>query len=67
MHCRHAFGDQYRATDLNVPGAGKMELVFHPEDGSEPQHFPVHDFDGPGFSCLSKDPSLHPKVAISPD
>ena len=50
--CRHAFGDQYRATDLVVPGAGKMELVFHPQDGSEPKHYPVHDFDGPGQLLL---------------
>ncbi|RVW05175.1 NADP-dependent isocitrate dehydrogenase [Rhodococcus xishaensis] len=36
---RHAFGDQYRATDFKVPGAGKITITFTPEDGSEPiQH-----------------------------
>ena len=33
---RHAFGDQYRATDLKVPGAGTVTITFTPEDGSEP-------------------------------
>ncbi|MFC7581045.1 NADP-dependent isocitrate dehydrogenase [Schaalia naturae] len=33
---RHAFGDQYRATDFKVPGAGTVTLTFTPEDGSEP-------------------------------
>lgn len=33
---RHAFGDQYKATDLKVPGAGTVTLTFTPEDGSEP-------------------------------
>jgi len=33
---RHAFGDQYRATDFRVPGAGTVTLTFTPEDGSEP-------------------------------
>ena len=36
---RHAFGDQYRATDFKVPGAGTVTLTFTPDDGSEPiQH-----------------------------
>lgn len=33
---RHAFGDQYRATDLKLPGAGTVTLTYTPEDGSEP-------------------------------
>ncbi|MCD4549787.1 NADP-dependent isocitrate dehydrogenase [Schaalia sp. lx-260] len=33
---RHAFGDQYKATDLTLPGAGTLTLTFTPEDGSEP-------------------------------
>ena len=45
---RHAFGDQYRATDIPIPGPGKLELVYHPQDGSEPQRFEVHNFDGKG-------------------
>ncbi|CAK0782230.1 hypothetical protein CVIRNUC_005598 [Coccomyxa viridis] len=47
---RHAFGDQYRATDIPIPGPGKLELVYHPQDGSEPQHFEVHNFDGKGVA-----------------
>ena len=33
---RHAFGDQYKATDFKVPGAGTLTVTFTPEDGSEP-------------------------------
>ena len=47
---RHAFGDQYRAADIPIPGPGKLELVYHPQDGSEPQRFEVHNFDGKGAS-----------------
>ena len=50
---RHAFGDQYRATDLVIPGAGKVELVYHPKDGGEPQRYEVHDFDGAGGPVTS--------------
>jgi len=35
--CRHAFGDQYKATDIRVPGAGKLRLLFEPADGSPAQ------------------------------
>lgn len=45
---RHAFGDQYKATDFVVKGAGKLELKFTPEDGSEPRTFTVHDFPAAG-------------------
>lgn len=45
---RHAFGDQYRATDFLVPGAGKLSMKFTPEDGSEPKEYDVFDFPGPG-------------------
>jgi len=48
VRCRHAFGDQYMATDIKIPQAGKLELVFHPQDGGEAQRYPVHDFDGAG-------------------
>ncbi len=41
---RHAFGDQYRATDMVVPGAGKLTLTFTPADGSEPIELDVYDF-----------------------
>ncbi len=46
--CRHAFGDQYRATDLVVKEPGKLELVFTPDSGGEVQKWEVHQFDGPG-------------------
>ncbi|BDA45403.1 Isocitrate dehydrogenase [NADP] [Coccomyxa sp. Obi] len=45
---RHAFGDQYRATDLVVPGAGKVELVYTPQGGGPPERHVIHDFDGAG-------------------
>lgn len=45
---RHAHGDQYKATDLIVPGAGKLELVYTPEDGSSPKTLEVFDYKGPG-------------------
>src|SRR6266699_542128 len=47
---RHAFGDQYRATDLKVPGAGALTLTFTPQDGSEPIELNVFDFPGPGVA-----------------
>ncbi|OUM54103.1 hypothetical protein BVG19_g3453 [[Candida] boidinii] len=45
---RHAHGDQYKATDLVIPGAGKLELKYTPADGSEPQTFKVFDYKGSG-------------------
>jgi isocitrate dehydrogenase len=47
---RHAFGDQYRATDLVVPGAGKLMLTYTPSDGGEPIELDVFDFPGPGVA-----------------
>jgi isocitrate dehydrogenase len=47
---RHAFGDQYRATDLVVPGEGKLTLTFTPSDGGEPIELDVFDFPGPGIA-----------------
>jgi len=41
---RHAHGDQYKATDFIVPGAGKVEMVFTPSDGSQPIKHVVHNF-----------------------
>ncbi|MFZ2624261.1 MAG: NADP-dependent isocitrate dehydrogenase [Propionibacterium sp.] len=38
---RHAFGDQYRATDVKIPGAGTVTLTFTPEDGSQPMELEV--------------------------
>ncbi|HSK49193.1 MAG TPA: NADP-dependent isocitrate dehydrogenase [Solirubrobacterales bacterium] len=47
---RHAFGDQYRATDLVVPGEGSLTLTYTPMDGSEPVELDVYDFPGPGIA-----------------
>ena len=47
---RHAFGDQYRATDFRVPGAGKLTVTFTPEDGSKPMEFNVFDFPSSGVA-----------------
>jgi isocitrate dehydrogenase len=47
---RHAFGDQYRATDLVTKGKGKLTLTFTPEDGSEPKSFEVYNFSGDGVA-----------------
>ena len=47
---RHAFGDQYRATDLVVPGAGRLTLTFTPTDGTEPIELNVFDFPGAGVA-----------------
>jgi isocitrate dehydrogenase len=47
---RHAFGDQYRATDLVVPGEGTLTLTYTPKDGSEPVELDVYDFPGGGIS-----------------
>ncbi len=50
---RHAFGDQYRATDAVIKGRGKLELSFTPEDGSEPTTWEVYNFEGEGGVALS--------------
>ncbi|HEC14924.1 MAG TPA: NADP-dependent isocitrate dehydrogenase [Rhodospirillales bacterium] len=47
---RHAFGDQYRATDFVVPGPGKLIVKFIPEDGSDPIEREVFDFPGGGVA-----------------
>ncbi len=47
---RHAFGDQYRATDFVTKGKGKLTISFTPEDGSEAQEFNVYDFEGDGVA-----------------
>ena len=45
---RHAFGDQYKATDFKVPGAGRLTVTFTPEDGSEPIEHVVYDYGRDG-------------------
>jgi len=47
---RHAFGDQYRATDFQVPGKGKLEMKWTSEDGKEKKEFEVFNFSGPGVA-----------------
>src|SRR4249919_3842344 len=47
---RHAFGDQYRATDMVVPGEGELTLTYTPRDGSEPIELDVYDFPGGGIA-----------------
>ena len=47
---RHAFGDQYRATDFVVPGKGKLTIRFEPENGGETIEREVFDFPGGGVS-----------------
>lgn len=44
---RHAYGDVYRATEMKIPGPGKVELVYTKPDGTEERAL-VHEFDGPG-------------------
>ena len=47
---RHAFGDQYRATDFTVPGKGKLEIKWTAEDGSDERKYEVFNFPGPGIA-----------------
>ncbi|XP_006446550.2 isocitrate dehydrogenase [NADP], chloroplastic/mitochondrial [Citrus clementina] len=47
---RHAFGDQYRATDTVIKGPGKLKMVFDPEDGTGPVELDVYNFKGPGIA-----------------
>lgn len=58
---RHAFGDQYRATDTVIEGKGKLTMTFTPEDGSEPQVFEVYNYQGGGvaMSMYNTDESIY--------
>src|SRR5690554_4678884 len=47
---RHAYGDQYRATDVRIPGPGRLTLTFTPDDGSAPQEYEVHRFEDAGVA-----------------
>ena len=47
---RHAFGDQYRATDFRIPGKGKLTIKFVPEDGGEVIEHEVFEFPGSGVT-----------------
>ncbi|MCK9291705.1 MAG: isocitrate dehydrogenase (NADP(+)) [Bacteroidales bacterium] len=57
---RHAFGDQYRATDFVTKGKGKLSITFTPEDGSDVTHFEVYNFhdDGVALAMYNTDPSI---------
>lgn len=59
---RHAFGDQYKATDIVVNGPGRLELVFTPKDGSEKKNLVVYDFEGPGVALAMYN---HDEVCLS--
>lgn len=58
---RHAFGDQYRATDFKVPGKGKLTMKFTPADGGSPTEYEVFDFPGSGVAMgmYNLDESIH--------
>ena len=47
---RHAFGDQYRATDYVVPGEGTLTLNFTPKNGGDPVELEVYEFEAPGVA-----------------
>jgi isocitrate dehydrogenase len=47
---RHAFGDQYRATDFIIPGAGKLKITFQPAGGGQPIEHEIFDFPGSGVA-----------------
>ncbi len=47
---RHAYGDQYRATDIKIPGAGKLALTFTPANGGKPMTYEVFEFPEPGIA-----------------
>ncbi|MCC7304742.1 MAG: NADP-dependent isocitrate dehydrogenase, partial [Alphaproteobacteria bacterium] len=46
---RHAFGDQYKATDIKIPGPGKLKMVYEPQNG-KPQEWEIFDFPSPGVA-----------------
>ncbi len=50
---RHAFGDQYRATDTVIKGRGKLTMSFIPEGGGEEQTWEVYNFEGDGGVAMS--------------
>ncbi|ODQ77219.1 hypothetical protein BABINDRAFT_163721 [Babjeviella inositovora NRRL Y-12698] len=50
---RHSFGDQYKATDVVIPGAGSLKLVYEPKDGSPAQEFKVFDYPTNGGVALA--------------
>ena len=57
---RHAFGDQYRATDLKIPGPGTLTLTYAPSDGSDPMEMEVYEFPSSGvaLAMYNRDDSI---------
>jgi len=57
---RHAFGDQYRATDFKVPGKGKLEIKWTAQNGGDEKKYEVFNFPGPGvaLSMINLDKSI---------
>ncbi|XP_023565923.1 isocitrate dehydrogenase [NADP] cytoplasmic [Octodon degus] len=58
---RHAYGDQYRATDFVVPGPGKVEITYTPSDGSQKVTYLVHNFEeggGVAMGMYNQDKSI---------
>ncbi len=57
---RHAFGDQYRATDTTIKGKGKLTMTFTPDDGAAAQTWEVYQFQGDGvaMSMFNTDESI---------
>lgn len=49
---RHAFGDQYRATDVKTKGKGKLKMTFEPLDGSPAQTWEAYEFTGDGVAMI---------------
>ena len=47
---RHAFGDQYKATDVKIPGAGSLTMTFTPADGGEPMELNIFEFPSSGVA-----------------
>ena len=47
---RHAFGDQYKATDVKIPGAGSLTMTFTPSDGGAPMELNIFDFPSSGVA-----------------
>ncbi len=64
---RHAYGDQYRATDFKVPGPGKLTMTFTPAGGGAPLSYEVFDFPASGiaigmYNLDEFDPRLRPRL-----
>jgi isocitrate dehydrogenase len=47
---RHAHADQYKATDVRIPGPGTLKMVFEPSDGGTPQEWVINEFDSSGIA-----------------